>query len=62
MWDLKTKTKPNQNKQLIDKEHTGGCQREWNMRKMGEGNQKVQILSYKIFKSEGCNVQHANYS
>ena len=30
--------------------------------KMGEGSQKVQIASYKVNKSQGCNVQHGDYS
>ena len=29
---------------------------------MGEGGQKVQIASYKVNKSQGCNVQHGDYS
>ena len=29
---------------------------------MGEGDQKVQISSYKINKPWGCNVQHGDYS
>ena len=30
------------------------------MGKMGEGGQKVQISSYKINKSWGCDVQHGD--
>ena len=29
---------------------------------MGEGGQKVQTSSYEINKSQGCNVQHGDYS
>ena len=29
---------------------------------MGEGGQKVQISSYKMNKSLGCNVQHGDCS
>ena len=32
------------------------------MEELGEGGQKVQTSSYKIIKSQGCNVQHADYS
>lgn len=29
---------------------------------MGEGGEKTQTPSYKIFKSWGCNTQGGNYS
>ena len=43
------------------REQIGSCQR-WGLGagKMGEGGQKVQISSYKICKSWGCNVQHGD--
>ena len=36
--------------------------RGWRVEELGEGGQKVQTSSYKIIKSQGCNVQHADYS
>ena len=32
------------------------------MGEMGEKGQKVEISSYKMSKSWGCNVQHGDYS
>lgn len=37
-------------------------ERDWVLNKMGEGSQRVQIFSYIISKSQGCNVQHSDSS
>ena len=58
---IKQQTQPQT--KLIDREHTGGCQK-WGagVGEMGEGCPKVQTSSYKIIKAEGCDVQHVDYS
>ena len=64
MWNL-NKTKQSKTKiKLIDTENRllvarGG---ESVVGEMDEKSQKVQSSSYKINKSWGCNVQHADYS
>ena len=44
------------------REQIGGCQRqcgaEGKVCEIRKGDQKVQMFSYKIHKSWGCNVQH----
>lgn len=34
----------------------------WGKGKTGEGDDKVYTSSYKINESQGCNVQHMEYS
>ena len=53
------------NKQAKNQRHReqiGGCQRQHGAGgkacEIKKGNQKVQMFSYKINKSWGCNVQH----
>ena len=36
--------------------------RGWRVEELSEGGQKVHTSSYKIIKSQGCNVQHGDYS
>ena len=68
MGNLKNKTneqtKQNRN-ELIDAGNklvvTRG-ERNWGVGKTGKGDQEVQTFSYKINKSQGCNVQHGEYS
>ena len=43
------------------REQISGCQRWGWVGKMDENGQKIQISSYKINKSWGCNVQFDNY-
>ena len=56
MWNLKKKkTKANR---LMVAEVGDGM---W-VGDVGEGSKKVQIVSYEINKSWGCNVQQSDYS
>lgn len=54
MWSLKTNNKKTQVHR--HREKIGGCQRWGGLGKIGEGGRKVQMPSYKLNKSWGCNV------
>lgn len=67
MWNLETNrtNKSEQGSQAHRfREQIGNCQRRdwWKVREMDEGSHKVQISSYKINRSWGCNVQKGDYS
>ena len=46
-----------ENKLMVTREERGRRRGE-----IGEGDSEVRIGSYKVNKSQGCNVQHRDYS
>ena len=61
MWTLdQNKSKQNEHAHS-HREHIGDC-RGGGWAKWVKWGKNVQISSYKMNKSWGCNVQHANYS